>query len=111
MSNRIPALIAGLSTFFLLIALGVIFVFGQMVLLNGATGDQGFTAMSISVVCQSVGLLLAVILARWLVNLLITKFNWNKVLAVIVAVFAGTFLGGVNAFLSIIVSIPLAGIR
>lgn len=111
MPNKIPALLAGLSTFFILIALGIVFVFGQMVLLNGVTGDQGFTAMSISVVCQSVGLLLAVILARWLVNLFITKFKWNKVLAVIVAVFAGTLLGGVNAFLAIIISIPLAGIR
>lgn len=111
MPNKIPALLAGLATFFILISFAVLSVFIQMIALNGATGDQGFNAISISLICQSVGLLLAVILARWLVNLLITKFNWNKVLAVIVAVFAGTLLGGVNAFLAIIISIPLAGIR
>jgi hypothetical protein len=111
MPDKIPALIAGLSTFVILILLAVLTVFIQMVALNGASERQGFNAMSISLVCQSVGLLLVVILARWLVNLLIAKFNWNKVLAVVIAVIAGTTLGGVTAFLSLIVSIPLAGIR
>jgi hypothetical protein len=75
MPDKIPALIAGLSTFVILILLAVLTVFIQMVALNGANERQGFNAMGISLVCQSVGLLLAVILARWLVNLLIAKFN------------------------------------
>ena len=69
------------------------------------------TAMGVSLVCQAAGTILAAVLAGWLTNLVITKFNWNNILAVVVAVIAGTLLGGVIPFLSIIISIPLAGVR
>ena len=111
MSNKTLSMISGLSTFFILIAFGVISVFIQMLVLNGVSESQGFNTMSISLICQSVGLFPAIILARWLPNFLITKFNWNKVLAVVVAVIAGTLLGGLMSVVSMVVSIPLAGIR
>jgi hypothetical protein len=111
MPAKTPSLIAGLSTFFLMIALTVTFVFGQIVLLNGASESDAFNALVVSVICQSVVLLLAVILARWLANLLITKFQWNKALAVVTAVIAGTGLGALFSFLSIILSTLFAGIR
>ena len=107
MSTKIPSAIAGLSTFFVLIALGVLSVFGQMVVLNGANESQAFNAMTASVICQTVYLLLAVILARWLASILITKFNWNKFLAVLVAISAPVVLGIVISFLAVIVTIPL----
>ena len=69
------------------------------------------TAMGVSLVCQGVGAILAALLAGWLTNLGITKFNWNNILAVVIAVIVGTLLGTVISFLSIIISIPLAGIR
>jgi len=79
--------------------------------LNGVSESQGFNAMSISLICQSVGLFPAIILARWLPNFLITKFNWNKILAVVIAVLAATLLGGLSSVVSVIISILLAGIR
>ena len=111
MSSKIPAIISGLSTLIILILVAVLSVFAQMLVLNGASESQGFNAMSISLICQSAGLFPAIILARWLTNLLITKYNWNTILAVLVAVVAGTTLGGITAFLSIIISTLAAGIR
>lgn len=111
MPSKIPAIISGLSTFFILILVAVLSVFGQLLVLNGASEAQGFNAVSISLICQSLGLLLSVILARWLTNLLITKHNWNNIAAILVAILAGTFLGGVTALLAVILSIPLAGIK
>ena len=111
MSNRTPSIIAGLLTFFILVAFAILSVFGQMVVLNGASERQAFNAMGISVICQSVVLLLAVILARWLSNQLITKFNWNKVLAVVITVVVARGFGGLISLLSIIIAIPLIGIR
>ena len=111
MPTKIPSAIAGLSTFFILIAIAVLLVFGQLLVLNGVSESQGFNAVSIALICQSASLFPAIILARWLTKLLITKFNWNAFLAVIVAVIAGTGVGGVLSFISIIVAIPLARIR
>ena len=82
-----------------------------MVALNGVSERQAMTAMGISLVCQGIGVILLGILAGWLTKLMITKFNWNKILAVVIAVTLGTLFGGIIAFLSIIISIPVAGIR
>ena len=111
MSTKILAAIAGLSTFFILIFMAVLSVLGQMLVLNGASESQGFKAMGISLICQSAGLFPAIILARWLANFLITRYNWNNILAILLAVVAGTTLGGVTSFLSVIISTLAAGIR
>ena len=111
MPSKVPALISGLSIFIILILIAILSVFGQMLVLNGVSESQGFNAMSISLICQSVGLFPAIILARWLTNFLITKYNWNNILAILVAVIAGTALGGITSFLSIIISTLAAGIR
>lgn len=111
MSTRTPSIVAGLSTFFLTIILAIVFVFGQIVLLNGASESDAFNALAVSVICQSVVLLFVVILARWLTTLLISKFNWSKALAVVTAVIAGTGLGALVSFLSIILSILVVGIE
>lgn len=111
MPSKIPATVSGLSTFIILILVAVLSVFAQMLVLNGASEAQGFNIVSISLICQSVGLFPAIILARWLTNFLITKHNWNNILAILVAVFAGTALGGITSFLSIIVSTLATGIR
>lgn len=111
MPNKTPAIISAILTIILLILFAVLSVFTQMIALNGVSERQGMTAMGISLVCQSIGLILAGIFAGWISNLVITKFNWNKVLAVIVAVFVGILLGGAISLVSTIISIPLAGIR
>ncbi|HAV78665.1 MAG TPA: hypothetical protein DCX53_15055 [Anaerolineae bacterium] len=111
MSTKSTATIAGLSTFILLIAVALVFIFGQIVLLNGASESEGFNAISIAVICQSVSLLPSVILARWLTKLLITKFDWNKFLVVVAATIVGVGLGSVLMFLSIIVGTVTSGVR
>jgi len=111
LTNRAPSIISGLLTFVFVIVISIVFVFGQIVLLNGVNESQGFNAISITVICQSFGLLASVILARWLPNFLITKFNWNKVLTVCVTVLAAVMLGGLMSFLSLVVSTLLAGIK
>jgi hypothetical protein len=111
MLDKKPAIISAVLTAILLIIFGILSVFTQMLVLNGASERHGMTAMGISLVCQGTGAILAALLAAWLTNLGITKFNWNNILAVVIAVIAGTLLGGVISFLSIIISIPLAGIR
>ena len=110
MPNRKPAIISAILTILILIIFGVLSVFTQMLVLNGANESQGMTAMGVSLVCQGAGAILAAAFAAWLSNLVITKFNWNKILAVVIAVIAGTFLGVLISFLSVIISIPLVGI-
>lgn len=111
MSNKTPSIVSVIVTVIALFLTGIVITFGQLIALNGASESQAFNAMSISLICQSVGLLLAVILASWLTNLLIVKISWNKALAVFVAVIVATGFGGLISFLSVIVAIPLAGIR
>ena len=110
MPNKTPTIISAVLTVILLIIFGVLSIFAQMLVLNGASERQGMTAMGVSLVCQGVGAILTAAFAAWLTNLVITKFNWNNILAVVVAVITGTLLGALISFLSIIISIPLAGI-
>lgn len=111
MTNKTPAIISSILTIILLIIFAILSVFTQMIALNGVSERQGMTAMGISLVCQSIGLILAGIIAGRISNFVITRFNWNKILAVIVAVVAGILIGATISLISTIVSIPLAGIR
>ena len=110
MSNKKPAIISAVLTVILIIIFGVLSVLTQMLVLNGVNERQGMTAMGVSLVCQGAGAILAAAFAAWLTNLVIIKFNWNNILAVVIAVIAGTLLGALISFLSIIISIPLAGV-
>ena len=104
-------MIAGLTTFVLVILLSVLAGFMQMVTMNGATTGQGFNATAILAICQSLILLVCVVLARWLTKWLMTKFNWNGFLAILIAVFGAVVLGGGISLISIFVGILAAGIR
>jgi len=109
--NKTPAIISTILTLLILVIFAVLSVFTQMIALNSVSERQGVTAISISLVCQGVGVLLAGIFAWWMTNLMIAKFNWKKILAVIIAVTIGTLAGGLISFLSIVIAIPVAGIR
>jgi len=111
MSNKTPAIISVILTVLLLIVLAVLSLLFEMVALNGASERQGVTAMGISLICQGIGVILLGLLAGRATNFMITRFNWNKTLAVIIAVIAGIVVGGFISFLSIIIAIPAAGIR
>ena len=110
MPDKKPAIISSILTIVLLIILAILSVFTQMIALNGVTESRGMTAMGISLACQAVGVFLAGIFAGWLTSLTLTRFNWNKTLAVIIAVIVATLFGGIVSFISTIISIPLAGI-
>src|SRR5258706_3022095 len=111
MLNKTPAIISAVSTIILLVVFAILSLFVSMLALNGASESKGITAMAISVVCQGVGTILAGVFAWWLTNLTITKFNWNKVLAVVFSVIAGVVIGVGISFLSLIVSIPIPCIQ
>jgi hypothetical protein len=111
MTNKTPAIISAILTVLLLIGLAVVSLLVEMVALNGVSQRQGWTVMGISLACQGVIVILAGIFARWLTILLMTRFNWNQLLAVVIAVIAGVLPGGMLSFVSIIIAIPLAGIR
>ncbi len=111
MPNKTPAVISVILTILLLIVFGVVSILFEMLALNGAGESQGAAALGISILCQGVGAILIGVFVWWLSNLLISKFNWNKIVAVIVTVFLGTVIGGGISLLSIIVSIPAAGVR
>ena len=111
MPTKTPAVIATILTVILLIVLAIVSVLFEMLALNGASESQGGLAMSISVICQGVGTILLGIFAWRLTSLLTTKFNWNSIIAVLASVFLATVLGMGISFLSIIISIPAAGIR
>jgi hypothetical protein len=111
MPNKTPAVISVILTILLLVVFAIVSVLFEMLALNGASERQGMTAMGISLLCQGVGAVLLGFFAWWLTNLLISKFNWNKIIAVVVTVFLGTTIGTGISFLSLIISIPIAGIR
>ena len=112
MSVKTASTISGLTTFVLVILLSVLAGFMQMVMMNGVTStSQGFNAAAILAVCQSLVLLVCVVVARRLTQWLMTKFNWNGFLAILVSVLGALVLGGVVSFLSIIVGILGAGVR
>lgn len=111
MPTRTPSIIAAVLTVLLLLLLSILFLFVEVIALNGASERQGTIALGISLVCQGVGMILAAVFASWLARKLGAKSNWNPIVAVIVAVIAGTTLGAIIAFLSTIISIPIAGIR
>lgn len=111
MKNKTPAVISVVLSVIFLIVFAILSVLFEMLALNGASESQGMKAIGISILCQGAGTILIGIFVWWLTNLLISRFNWNKVVAVIVAVFSVTVIGAVLSFLSIIVSIPIAGIR
>ena len=111
MPSKTPAILATILTVILLIVIAALSVLTQMLVLNGASESQGMTAMGISLGCQGVGMILAGILAYWLTNSAVNKWNWNKIIAVLIAIVAGVTLGGLVSFLSIIAAIPLAGIN
>lgn len=111
MSDKKPAIVSAVLTVLFLVFLAIISVLLQMVALNGAGERQGLTAMGISLACQGIVILLLAIIAARTTRFLITRIDWNSILAVVVTVFVATVIGGTLAFLSTIISIPIAGIK
>jgi hypothetical protein len=110
-TTKTPAIVSSTLTVVLLTLTAILSVFVEMLALNGTSERQGLTAMGVSLLCQSIGVIMLGIFAGWATRLMITRFNWNKILAVAIAVIMALVAGGLISFLSIIIAIPLAGIR
>ena len=112
MSDKLPSVISIVATFVLSIAVGLVLLAVQAVALNGVL-DTGKTSTSIGVgvVCQGISVLIAAAFSGWFSRLLIWRYDWNKTTAIIAAVIVGTLISACLAFLSTVLSIPLAGIR
>ncbi len=111
MSNKSPAAISAILTVVILVFLAIVFVLLQMIALNGAGERQGLTAMGLSLGCQSILVILLATLAARVTRFLITKVEWNSILAVVITVLVATTIGGVISFLASVIAIPVAGIR
>ena len=110
MTRRSPATISATLTVLILILLAILFLLLQMVALNGASERQGLTAMGISLGCQSLVIILLATLAARATTFLITKVEWNSILAVVITVIVAATIGGVISFLASIIAIPVSGI-
>ena len=111
MSAKSPATISALLTVVILVLLAIVLLLFQMIALNGAGERQGLTAMGISLACQSIVIILLATLAARATHFLIARVDWNSVLAVTITVIVATTIGGAISLLSMIISIPVAGIR
>jgi hypothetical protein len=111
MPTKTPATVSASLTIAVLVVLAILFTLLQMVALNGASERQGLTAMGISLGCQSLVIILLATLAARATTFLITKVEWNSILAVVITVIVATSMGGVISFLASVIAIPVAGIR
>jgi hypothetical protein len=111
MPSRKPAIVSAILTVLILALLALLSALLQMVALNGASERQGITALGISLTCQGAVIILAAIVARWLTQFLITKADWNPIMAVITVVLVTATVAGAITFLFMIIAIPVAGIR
>jgi membrane protease YdiL (CAAX protease family) len=111
MPTKTPATVSASLTIAVLVVLAILFTLLQMVALNGTGERQGLTAMGISLGCQSLVIILLATLAARATTFLITKVEWNSILAVVITVIVATSMGGVISFLASVIAIPVAGIR
>lgn len=111
MLNKSPPAISAALTVLLLVLLAIVLVLLQMVVLNGASERQGLTAMGVMLGCQSLVVILFATVAARVTTFLISKGGWDSIPAIIMAVIVTTIIGGATSFLSMIVSIPVVGLR
>ena len=111
MPLKSPATTSAALTILILVLVAIVFALLQMLALNGAGERQGLTAMGVSLACQSLVIILLAALAARATRFLITKVDWNSILAVVVTVLVATTIGGTISFLSMLLSMVLAGIR
>lgn len=110
-SSNPLVIISTVLTVILLLLLTALAFFMQIILMNGVmSSTQTNTALSISLACQGINLLLGAILAGWLSRLFLTRFQMNKALAVILAVLPIIVLAGTLSFIAIFVGLAAAGI-
>ena len=100
--------IAATLTVILLLLTGVVVIFAEVIAFNGYGERQGLSGVAASLGCLGLGIIVCAALAARLSGWLVTKFDWNKALSIIIAVLAGTLLGGGFAVISSLLAIAVA---
>lgn len=108
MPTKTLSVISAILTAISVILIGLFIFFMTLVALNGYGDREGTAAVTINLICSGGGAILSAIFAGWLTRLTIDKFNWNKILAVVASIFAGTTLGTVFVFAALVLSIIAA---
>ena len=108
MPTKTPSIVSTILTVILLILVTIGSGFFLLVALNGFSESDGGPGLITALVCNIVGIIFAAILAWRLPRWLIEKFNWNRIVAVLVSVAAGFFLGSGLSFASMFIGVLLA---
>lgn len=98
-------------TAFLLAVIATAFVLLEMVALNGVGPKSANLAFGFLLLSQLIVLISAGLFAGWFAKLLMGKYRWNKLPALLVAVPTSTFLGAIGFFIAMILSMLFAGIK
>lgn len=100
--------LSAVLTIILLILTTAVILFAELIALNGFGEREGTFALGASLLCQGAGMVIAAVVAFRLSGWLVTKFDWHKALSVIVAVLAGSMLGGGFGVISVLLSLAVA---
>jgi hypothetical protein len=100
--------VSAILTIILLVITAAVILIAELVALNGYGEREGTFALGASLLCQGAGIVIAALVSSRLSGWLVTRFDWHKALSVIVAVIAGSLLGGGFGVISILFALAVA---
>lgn len=110
MPAKTPSMISVLLTILVLILIGALFIFMNMVALNGMSSREGGPALLTLGSCSVIGIILSAVVASRLTKAFISKYSWKSILAVLTALIVGIMLGFVFNLIGFVLSIIVADI-
>jgi hypothetical protein len=110
MPTKTSAIISVILTILVLILIGVLSIFMNMVALNGMSSREGVPALLTLGSCSIIGIILSAVVASRLTKTFISKYSWNSILAVIIAFIAGSILGFIFNVIGFVLAIIVADI-
>ena len=108
MEPKKSSIVSRVLTTIVLVVIGVIILLVEVIALNGTSDREAGPALLTALICHSASAILVVILVGRLARLLLTKYNWNGIPAMMVSVLAGTLSGGFLFILATVLSVMLA---
>lgn len=110
MPTKTASIISVILTILVLVLLGVLSIFMNMVALNGMSSREGGPALLTLGSCSIIGIILSAIVASRLTKTFISKYSWNSILAVVIAFIVSILLGFVIQVIGFILAIIVADI-
>jgi len=110
MPTKTPVIISVILTVLVLLFLGVLSIFMNMVALNGMSSREGGPALLTLGSCSIIGIILSAVVASRLTKTFISNYSWNSILAVITAFIAGSILGFIFDVIGFISAVIVADI-